>query len=246
MGCVLIFLFGGVVYGLITLLPLFFQELLGYTALAAGLAVAPRGLGALFFMPVIGILTAKVDNRYLVCSGFIGMGICTLWMGQSTLDIGPYSLFWPIILSGGCLSLIFVPLATSTMGTLRNEEIGNASGLYNLMRNVGGSIGISVVNTILARHQQTHRDELSYNVSQYSHTFQDQLKALTGYLSQHADPATAARQATGILNRILNGQASLFSFVDDFRYLALLCFLCAPVAFTMVKVRKRGGPTMAH
>ena len=103
-----------------------------------------------------------------------------------------------------------------------------------------------MVNTILARHQQTHRDELSYNLSQYSHIFQDQLKALTAYLSQHADPATAARQATGILNRILNGQASLFSFVDDFRYLALLCFLFVPIAFTMVKVRKRGGPTMAH
>ena len=148
MGCILIFLFGAVVYGLVTLLPLFFQELLGYTALAAGLAVAPRGLGSLFFMPVIGILTGKVDNRYLVCCGFIGTGLCTLWMGQSTLEIGQWSLFWPIILSGACMSLIFVPLATSTMGTLRNEEIGNASGLYNLMRNVGGSIGISVVNTI--------------------------------------------------------------------------------------------------
>ena len=82
LGCVLIFLFGGVVYGVITLLPLFFQELLGYTALAAGIAVAPRGLGSLFFMPVIGVLTGKVDNRYLVCSGFIGIGVCTLWMAR--------------------------------------------------------------------------------------------------------------------------------------------------------------------
>ncbi len=246
MGCVLIFLFGGVVYGLITLLPLFFQELLGYTALAAGIAVAPRGLGSLFFMPAIGILTGRVDNRYLVCAGFVGMGVCTLWMGRSTLDIGPWSLFWPIILSGGCLSLIFVPLATSTMGTLRNEEIGNASGLYNLMRNVGGSIGISVVNTLLARHQQVHRDELSHNMAQYSHTFQDQLNALTAYLSQHTDPTTAARQALGILNGMLSAQSALWSFLDDFRYLAALCFLCAPIAFTMVKVRKRGGATMAH
>ncbi len=77
-GCVLIFLFGGVVYGLVTILPLFFQELLGYTALAAGMAVAPRGLGSLFFMPVIGILTGKVDNRYLICAGFILVGLCTL------------------------------------------------------------------------------------------------------------------------------------------------------------------------
>jgi DHA2 family multidrug resistance protein len=245
-GCLLIFLFGAVVYGLVTILPLFFQELLGYTALAAGMAVAPRGLGSLCFMPVIGILTGKVDNRYLVCFGFVGMGICTLWMGRSTLDIGPWSLFWPIILSGACLSLIFVPLATSTMGTLPNEQIGNASGLYNLMRNIGGSIGISVVNTLLARHEQLHRNELSHNLAQFSHTFQDQYQALSTYLAQHTDPVMASRQAIGILNRMLEGQSALWSFVDDFRYLAVLCFLCAPIAFAMARVRGRRGATAAH
>jgi MFS transporter, DHA2 family, multidrug resistance protein len=245
-GCVLIFLFGAVVYGLVTILPLFFQELLGYTALAAGMAVALRGLGSLFFMPAIGVLTGKVDNRYLVCLGFIGTGLCTLWMGHSTLEMGQWSLLWPIVFSGACMSLIFVPLATSTMGTLRNEEIGNASGLYNLMRNVGGSIGISVVNTLLSRHEQTHRSELSHNMAQYSHTFEEQLHALTAYLSQHADPATAARQALDILNRSLGAQSALWSFVDDFRYLAVLCFVCAPIAFAMARVRKRGGATMAH
>jgi DHA2 family multidrug resistance protein len=144
------------------------------------------------------------------------------------------------------VSLIFVPLATSTMGTLANEEIGNASGLYNLMRNVGGSIGISVVNTLLARHEQVHRNEMVHNLAQGSHTFQDQLRALTAYLSQHADPATAARQAVDLLNRMLEGQSALWSFVDDFRYLSALCFLCAPIAFAMVKVRKAKGGTLAH
>ena len=182
-----------VVYGLVTLLPLFYQELLGYTALAAGMAVAPRGLGSLFFMPVIGILTGKIDNRYLVCAGFVVFGICVpCGWAHVTLEISQWSLFWPIILSGFGLGLIFVPLATSTMGTLRNEEIGNASGLYNLMRNVGGSIGISMVNTMVARHQQMHRDELSHNMAQYSHAFQDQLSALTAYLSQQPTRPAAA------------------------------------------------------
>lgn len=245
-GCILIFLFGAVVYGLVTILPLFYQELMGYTALAAGWAVAPRGLGALLFMPVIGILTARVDNRYMIFTGFIAAGICTLWLGEATLQISQWSLFWPVILTGAAMSLIFVPLATATMGTLPNEEIGNASGLYNLMRNVGGSIGISVVNTILSRHEQVHRNELSHNMAQYSHTFQEQYRALTNYLSQHTDAATASRQALDILNRTLTGQSSLWSFVDDFRYLAVLCFLCAPIAFFMARVRKRGGATMAH
>jgi len=245
-GCILIFLFGGVVYGLVTILPLFFQELMGYTALAAGLAVAPRGVGALLFMPVIGILTAKVDNRYLAVCGFAFVGICTLWMGNATLDISQWSLLWPIILTGAGMSLIFVPLATITMGTLPNEEIGNASGLYNLMRNVGGSVGISVVNTLLARHEQLHRNEMAHSIAGASHTFQQQYQGLVAYLSQFTDMSNAARQAYKMLEGSLDRQSALWSYVDDFRYLALLCFACAPIAFALQKVRGRRGPSGAH
>ncbi len=94
------------------------------------------------------------------------------------------------------MSLIFVPLAATTMGTLPNEDIGNASGLYNLMRNVGGSIGIAVVNTMLVRHEQVHRSDLVYSfISGASHTFQQQYQAVWAFLSQHADAATASLQA---------------------------------------------------
>jgi len=245
-GCLLIFLFGGVVYGLITLLPLFFQELLGYTALAAGMAVSPRGLGSLFFMPLIGILTDRFDNRLLVFAGFTFTGICGLALARSDLAISQWSLLWPIVFSGASMSLIFVPLATMTMGTLSNEEIGNASGLYNLMRNVGGSIGIAVVNTMLVRHEQVHRNDLVHSISGASHTFQQLHQAIWGYLTQHADVATAGRQAYKMVDGMLNQQAALLSYVDDFRNLAILCFLCAPIAFAMKRVRKRGGPSLAH
>ena len=245
-GCLLIFLFGAVVYGLVTILPLFFQELLGYTALAAGMAVSPRGLGSLFFMPAIGILTGKVDNRYLVSVGFIGTGLCTLAMGAVDLQIGQWSLLWPIVFSGACMSLIFVPLATATMGTLRNEEIGNASGLYNLMRNIGGSIGISVVNTLISRHEQVHRNELSHSLAAGSHTFQQQYQSLWNFLTQHTGAANASIQAYKMIEGMVNRQAALWAYVDDFRYLAVLCFLCAPIAFAMKKIRGRGGATLAH
>jgi DHA2 family multidrug resistance protein len=245
-GCLLIFLFGGVVYGMITILPLFFQELLGYTALAAGMAVAPRGLGSLFFMPVIGILTGKVDNRKLIFAGFALVGLCTLWMGGADLDIGQWSLFWPIVFSGAAMSLIFVPLATATMGTLSNEEIGNASGLYNLMRNVGGSIGISVVNTMLVRREQLHRVEMSPAMAASSFNFQQQYHALVAYLSQFTDAPHAAQQAYKMLEGSLDRQAALWSYIDDFRYLALLCFCCAPIAFAMKRVRSRGAPSGVH
>ena len=245
-GCLLIFLFGGVVYGMVTILPLFFQELLGYTALAAGMAVSPRGLGSLFFMPMIGVMTERFDNRYLICGGFAATAMCSLWMGRANLEIGQWSLLWPIILSGASMSLIFVPLATTTMGTLSNEEMGNASGLYNLMRNVGGSIGISVVNTLLARHEQLHRNELSHSLANSSYIFQQQYRSITGYLSQFTDVPHAARQAYKMVEGILNQQAALWSYVDDFRYLALLCFACAPVAFTLKRVRSRGRAHMVE
>jgi MFS transporter, DHA2 family, multidrug resistance protein len=245
-GCLLIFLFGAVVYALVTLLPLFFQELLGYTALAAGLAVSPRGLGSLFFMPAIGILTDRFDNRFLVCAGFIFTALCSFALGRADLGISQWSLLWPIVFSGASMSLIFVPLAATTMGTLPNEEIGNASGLYNLMRNVGGSIGIAVVNTLLVRHEQVHRSYLVHSINGVSHTFQDQYQALMAFLAQHTNAETAGLQAYKMFERSLDQQAALLSYVDDFRYLAFLCLLCAPIAFAMKRVRGRGRSSAAH
>jgi DHA2 family multidrug resistance protein len=245
-GCVLIFLFGGVVYGLVTLLPLFFQELLGYTALAAGMAVSPRGLGSLFFMPVIGLLTDRMDNRYLVCAGFVFTALCSFAMGRADLGISQWSLLWPIVFSGASMSLIFVPLAATTMGTLPNEEIGNASGLYNLMRNVGGSIGIAIMNTMLARHEQVHRNDMVHSMNGASHAFQQQYQAMWGYLTQYSAAGTAGKQAFKMMDGMLNQQAALMSFVDDFRYLGFVCLLCAPIAFAMKRVRGRGGSSMAH
>jgi MFS transporter, DHA2 family, multidrug resistance protein len=92
-GCLLIALFGVVIYGIVTILPLFFQTLLGYTALAAGWAVSLRGMGAIVAMPIVGLLTERVDSRWLIATGFLGVGVCTLWLGNGTLQIGEFSMF---------------------------------------------------------------------------------------------------------------------------------------------------------
>jgi DHA2 family multidrug resistance protein len=170
-GSLLIGIFGAVIYGIVTILPLFYQTLMNYTAMAAGFAVSPRGIGAVMVMPLIGVLTGRLDNRWLIACGFGLYAFTALWMANLTLQISQWSLLWPIILSGVASGLVFVPLSTTAMGTLTNQQIGNASGLYNLLRNVGGSIGISLVNTIIARHQQTHRSDLAHNISHTS-TFQ--------------------------------------------------------------------------
>jgi len=247
-GCILIALFGAAIYGLIALLPLFYQELMGYTASAAGWAVSPRGIGAILAMPIIGILTAKVDNRWLVASGFLMFGLSSLRFGQADLQISQWSFLWAIIVSGFGAGCIFVPLSAITVTGLSNEEIGNASGLYNLFRNVGGSVGIAIVNTIVARHAQLHQNELVRSIVPSSIPLQNQLHALQQYLqSQGYGPLDSINKAYGIISRQVEAQALLWSYVDDFRYMALLCFACIPIVFLLRKVVPgKGARTIGH
>jgi DHA2 family multidrug resistance protein len=248
LGCVLIGLFGASIYGLITLLPLFYQELLGYTAFAAGWAVSPRGIGAICAMPVIGYLTAKMDNRWLIAFGFFLFGAASLWFGEVNLDIGQWTFLWAILISGFGSGCVFVPLSTTTMAFLKNEEIGNASGLYNLFRNIGGSIGISVVNTIVARHEQLHRTELSKSLNAARPSVRGAMQGMQQYLSAQggSSPTTALQRTYGLLNQTLTGQARLWSYVDDFRYMALACFACVPIVFTLKKAMRKGPAGAAH
>jgi DHA2 family multidrug resistance protein len=246
-GCLLIGLFGAAIYGLITLLPLFYQELMGYTALAAGWAVSPRGVGAIIAMPMIGYLTAKIDNRWLIAFGFCLFGITSLWFGKVNLEIGQWSFLWAITLSGFGSGCVFVPLSTTTMAFLKNEQIGNASGLYNLLRNIGGSVGISVVNTIVARHEQLHRNELAASLAAGRVEVQGAISGVQRYLgAQGASPTTALDQAYGLVNQTLNAQSRLWSYVDDFRYMALVCFACVPIVFLLKKSVGRAPPGAAH
>jgi DHA2 family multidrug resistance protein len=246
-GTVLIGLFGGVIYGIVTLLPLFYQTLLGYTAASAGWAVSPRGIGAICIMPIIGVLTGRIDNRWLIVAGFGLFGLTSLWMANLTLEISPSSLLWPIILSGMGSGMIFVPLATISVGTLRNEQIGNASGLFNLMRNVGGGIGISLVNTLVARHSQIHRAELAQNIAPQNPAFQQMYQSFQRLMSQFVSPNVAAQRAYGLIQGTLDAQSATFAYVDVFRFLAIACFACALVVFGMKGVRARkGAASVAH
>jgi MFS transporter, DHA2 family, multidrug resistance protein len=247
-GCLLITLFGAAIYGMITLLPLFYQELMGYTAQVAGIAVSPRGIGAICAMPIIGILTTRMDNRWLIAGGFAIFAVCSLWFGEVTLAISQWSFLWAIILSGFGSGMVFVPLSTTAMGTLSNEQIGNASGLYNLLRNVGGSIGISVVNTIVTRHEQLHRSELVHSLAPTNSLVQQQVSALQALVrsTNASGPGLASDQAYKLLEGTLSAQARLWAYVDDFRYLALVCFACVPIVFLFKRARPKPGQIHAE
>ena len=165
-----------------------------------------------------------------------------------TLSIGQWTFLWAIIISGFASGCVFVPLSTTTMAILKNEEIGNASGLYNLLRNIGGSIGISVVNTIVARHEQLHRSELVHSLDPGRVEVQGAIRGMQGYLTaQGSSPTDALHRSYGLLAQGVNAQARLWSYVDDFRYMALVSFGCIPIVFALKKsVGRKGAIGAGH
>jgi DHA2 family multidrug resistance protein len=127
------------------------------------------------------------------------------------------------------------------LGTVPQSETGNASGLFNFLRNIGGSCGISAANTIAQRHLQTHRNDNAHWLSGANWLLQKQIYALTQQMELHAGPVKARLRALSLTNASLNGQAQLWAYVDDFRYLALLCAVCVPFAFLFRKAAKKGA-----
>ena len=238
-GCLLIFMFGVCVYSVTTILPLFYQSLLGYSATAAGLAVSPRGLGSIAGSLFAGRLVSKMDARWLLAAGFAILVAANFWNGTLTLGMSPTTLFWPIVVTGFAFPLVFVPLSGIALGTLPQEQIGNASGIYNLLRNLGGSIGIAVANTLTQRHLQTHRNEMVRSLSGASLALRQQLAHLTMLMRLHAGPEKANLRAAALIQRSLDNQAQLWAYVDVFRYLAILSLLCIPMAFILKKAHSK-------
>ncbi len=166
-GVFLMTVVGFVLYGSMVLLPIFLQTLLGYPALQAGIAMAPRGIGSFVMMPITGILTGKIDNRKLLGVGFVVGGATLIWLGNLNLQAGYWDIFWPQLTQGVGMSLLFVPLTAVTMNAIPRERMGNATSLFNLMRNIGGSVGIAMTGTMLARHQQSLTSVIGSHVTPY-------------------------------------------------------------------------------
>src|SRR6266567_1909177 len=241
-GCFLIALLGMCIYITIAILPLYFQEILGYTAFAAGLVVGPRGIGSIIGSPIIGFLGSRIDPRKLLCAGFLGFGVCSLIFGTVNLDIGPTTLLIPILLTGFALSFVFVPLATLSTSTLTREEMGNATGLFNMLRNIGGSIGIAMAATALIRRAAFYQTQIGAHVSASDPAWQQKSRAVAMYLGHQVGPANGRGGAMGLMYGMLQQQAALRSYVDVFRWTALLAFFCAGAVWLFRKPEKHVEP----
>ena len=164
-GTIVTCLYGVVLYGVTALMPLFLQTVLGYSALDSGLAVSPRGLGSLISMIVVGVLANRVDSRILLSFGLPSSASRRLMLGHVNLTISMGSVALPNFINGFGGGFVFVPLTTMAMGLLRKQEMGNAAGIYNLMRNIGGSVGISALTAFLVRGAQTHQNYLAAHLT---------------------------------------------------------------------------------
>jgi DHA2 family multidrug resistance protein len=246
-GTFLMTIVGFVLYGSTVLLPLLMQELLGYTATHAGVTNLPRGMASFLFMPVVGILVGKVDSRKLLAVGLIATAGAMFALSFFSLDVGFWNFWWPLMLQGAGLGLIFVPLTTVTNDPVPRERMGNATSIFNLMRNVGASIGISSVETLQFRHLQAHINYLGQHVNNASLQTQRTLAGLRElFASKGADPVTATQQSHIALWGMLQRQAAILSYNDVFRFLGWMFLLLLPLLLLMEKPRGGKGPTMAH
>jgi MFS transporter, DHA2 family, multidrug resistance protein len=247
-GVFLMTVLGFVLYGSLVLLPLMLQTLLGYPSLQAGIALAPRGMGSFIAMPLVGVAMSRVDARKLLAGGIV-MGAFTLfWLGSLNRNLGYWDIFWPQFLQGLGLGLLFVPLTTITMGPIPRENMGNATSIFNLMRNLGGSMGIAAATTLLARHRQEHTSTLVSHVDAYTPQARAMLEQLrSAFVAQGSDLVTAAQRARLALFGMVEREAMMLSFTDIFRWLALLFLAMLPLLLLMQSPRRgRPGPGAAH
>src|ERR1019366_1645384 len=190
-GTFLMTLIGFVLYGSTVLLPLLVLGLLGYTATHAGITSLPRGLASFLIMPIVGRLIGKFDQRKLLGIGLVASAYAMWSLSRFSLDVASVNFWWPLMIQGAALGFVFVPLTTITNGGVPNERMGNATSLFNLMRNIGASIGIAMVETIQYRSQQTHLSRLGANVYPESPTANHLFESLKAhFMSQGFSAAT--------------------------------------------------------
>jgi DHA2 family multidrug resistance protein len=236
LGSLIIAMAGFTFYGSMLLLALFTQKLLGYDAWTSGLVLAPGGFGNMISLVTAGRLVARVDQRLLLAVGAVLNVIALTWMTQLSLGMDYWSLAWPRFLQGLGMGFVFVPLQTLALSTVRLDRLGNATAAYNVVRNVGGSMGIAIITTLLARRSQYHQETLVSGIDLTSGMAAARLAEWGAHFAgQGSDPVTAGRQAMAALYREAVDQAQLLAFADDFR---LLSWLFVAILFLLPLMRR--------
>lgn len=243
-GTLLQFIAGIMFYSITSLVPLFLQGLMNYPSLNSGLAMSLRGIGAVGALVIVGKVSDKIDNRWLLVIGWVFIAYSAFGYGNINMAIAPSTLSSPNIYNGIGLALVMVPVLTISLAGLSNEQMGNGSGISNLARNIGGSVGISLTTTLVTRGAQAHQTMLVGHFSPYDPEFQQKYQQVMTMLSQYSDSFTAQHRAIQLFYGTLLQQSTLLAFVDTFRLLAFTSIACIPFVFLLKKAKSSGGMAM--
>jgi len=242
---VLMFMLGFALLGSTLLLPLFSQTLLGYTAERAGLALTPGGLLIMAILPFVGYLLSKYSSRNLIIFGLVVLSLSLFHMTTFDLNIDFRTVVLARMFQAAGMAFLFVPINTAAYAFLPRDKNNAASGLMNLARNIGGSVGISVVTTMLDRRSQFHLHQLSSHLSATNPALRHMLQGATAAMEARGfSPADAAHRAYALTQSMVYRQASMLAYIDNFWLLGVAILIMIPLAFLIKKGRP--GAAVAH
>lgn len=241
-------LFGSVLgiglYGSLFALPLLAQNLLGFDAETTGLALLPGAIGSAVAMMAIARTGNRLDTRWFILVGAITLAMAMFMHSRFTLDTSRSDMVWPVAFRGIGAGLMFVPLTASALARLRGRELGQGAAIFNLARQLGGSIGIAALANLLTRWTASYRAVLSEHVSAFDPATQQRIAQMThGFMASSPDSATAAHRAVAAVSRIMTGQATLLAYEQIFRVVGVV-MLCS-IPLILLLDRPRGGPAPA-
>jgi MFS transporter, DHA2 family, multidrug resistance protein len=244
LGAALVSLTAFGLYASMLLVALYTQQVLGYDAWNAGLVLAPGGVGNMISLVIAGRLIAHVDQRWLLAIGLVLNGVGLFMMSHLTLTVDYWTLVWPRFVQGLGLGFTFVPLTTLALATVAKDRLGNATAAFNVVRNIGGSIGIALATTYLVRRSQHHQATLVGHVDVWSGETARRLADWTRhFLRQGSDTFTAGRRATSMLYNDTVTQAQVLAYADEFWILSTFFFVVLIVLPWMRRVRSEPGPS---
>ncbi|WP_080745219.1 DHA2 family efflux MFS transporter permease subunit [Cupriavidus necator] len=233
-GTCFIFVIGAVMYATRALLPPMLQTLMGYPVATTGLVTAPSGAGTMLAMLLAGRLLRHVDARLLLLSGFLISALALWQMMHYTIVLSPSDIVWPGVIQGFGLGLVFVPLSALTFSTLAPELRADGTATYSLVRNIGSSIGISVIQALMTRNTQIAHADLAVHINPYN----PNLQALAAQGSRAADLM--------VLNQTINQQAAMIAYLNDFKLMFIATLLVVPLILLVRPARAGADAGAAH
>jgi DHA2 family multidrug resistance protein len=246
-GTILSFIMGFGLYGSTFIIPLYTQTILGWTAQQAGMLMVPAAITTAFMMPIIGTLLQKgVPQQYLAAVGFILFAVFTFWgYVIITPDTNADDFFWMLIVRGIGMGMLFIPITTLSLSTLKGQQIGQGAAFTGMMRQLGGSFGIALITTFISRQNVIHGTYLGNSLDITKPAVFQRVQGLQQFfISKGAGPAEALKKAYAALGGIINKQAAVLSYMDVFLYLGVAFLLCVPFII-MVKGNRGQKLSMA-